>query len=447
MKIIELKQMRTALVTEARSILNTAEGLNRDLNTEERALYDAKLAEAEAMKGRIEREERQARLEAENAVPVGGVTPAPQIAIVDNTRGSGPMARFVNCIRAVAKGKGDERRAAQYADEVLHDADLARALSASVAASCGFAVPDVLSQEFIEYLRPASVVRSAGAQPVPLANGNLSIPKITGGATASYGGENTNAAATQQTVGQVRLIAKKLTGLIPISNDLLRFANPQTDTVIRGDLIRAVSQTEDLAFLRGDGTTYSPKGMRNWANAANFVTAVALSGTSLGYADVTAITLWLGSMITALLNAAVPVTMETGCFFLSARSFMALRTLRTQLGTYAFPELSDDPKDPRLLGYRVKMTPQIPTNLVATPTGGSQITTASEIYFANMPDCLIGEAVNLLLDVSTEATYVDAGNNTISAFSQDQTVIRVIEENDFAVRYDKAVAVATAVPF
>ena len=445
MKIVKLKEQRAALITEARSILNKADGETRDLSTEERALYDAKLSEAEVMKGRIEREERQARLEAENAVPVGGVAPAAHVEVRDNSRG--PMSRFVNCIRAVAKGRGDERRAAQYADEVLHDADLARALSASVAASGGFAVPDVLSQEFIEYLRPASVVRAAGAQPVPLANGNLSIPKITGGASASYIGENTDAPTSQQTVGQVRLIAKKLVGLIPISNDLIRFANPQTDTVIRGDLIRAVSQAEDLAFLRGDGTQFSPKGMRNWALPANFVTAAALSGASLGYADVTGITLWLGSMITNLLNAAVPVTLETGCFFLSARSFMALRTLRTQLGAYAFPELSDDPKDPRLLGYRVKMTPQIPTNLVATPSGGSQITTASEIYFANMPDCLIGEAVNLLLDVSTEATYKDAGNNSVSAFSQDQTVIRVIEENDFGVRYDQSVAVATAVPF
>src|ERR1017187_3419142 len=125
MKIIELKQKRAALVTEARSILDKAEGENRDLSTEERASYDGKLGEAETMKGRIEREERQARLESENAVPVGGVAPPARTEVRNN---AAPLSRFVNCIRAVAKGRGDERRAAQYAEEVLKDADLARAL-------------------------------------------------------------------------------------------------------------------------------------------------------------------------------------------------------------------------------------------------------------------------------------------------------------------------------
>jgi HK97 family phage major capsid protein len=445
MTIAEKRQKRAAIVAEARAILDKANNENRENTADEITAWQAKQDEAKRMLEGIEREERQARLEAENAVHVGGATPPAHTEVRDNSQGT--LGRFANYVRAVAESRGDRNRAAQYAEQTLHDGELARALSASVATGGGFAVPTVLATEFIEFLRPASVVRSAGARPMPMMNGNLSIPKITGGAVASYVGENSDAPATQQTAGQVKLIAKKLMGLVPISNDLIRYANPQTDAVIREDLVRAVAQAEDLNFLRGDGTQFAPKGMRNWALSDNYVTATALAGAALAAGDVAGVTLWLGQMVAKLLTANVPVTLETGCWFLSPRTLMALRTLRTTNGSYAFPELSDDPKNPTLLGYKVKSTSQIPTNLTATPTGGSQLTTTSEIYFANMPDCLIGESVNLILDVSTEATYKDASGTLVSAFSQDQTVIRVIEENDFGVRYDHSVAVGTAVPF
>jgi HK97 family phage major capsid protein len=48
------------------------------------------------------------------------------------------------------------------------------------------------------------------------------VPKITGGSTAGYVGENANITKTQPTTGQITLTFKKLAALVPISNDLLR---------------------------------------------------------------------------------------------------------------------------------------------------------------------------------------------------------------------------------
>jgi hypothetical protein len=42
-----------------------------------------------------------------------------------------------------------------------------------------------------------------------------------------------------------------------------------------------------------------------------------------------------------------------------------------------------------------------------------------------------------MVDASQEAAYND-GSSVQAAFSQDQTVIRVLAEHDFALRYDKA---------
>jgi HK97 family phage major capsid protein len=438
MSTIQKRQARAALISEARAIIDTAEAANRNLTADEQTAYEGKLAQAEEMKTRIEREERQLALDAENAKPINGNAPVPSgVSVRSNERPKGQG--FTNAVRAIGVGGRDRRLAAQFAEETLHDPELARALSAGSATGGGFAVPSALSEEFVEFLRPASVVRAAGARVLPMPNGNLSLPKITGGASATYIGENTNIGATQQTLGQVKLMVKKLAAIVPISNDLIRYANPNTDGVIREDLVAAVAQAEDLSFLRGDGTAYTPKGMKNWALAASTFNA---SGT----VDITHITSDLGTAISNLLTANVKVTLETGAWFFSPRTFVYLKTLRNPTtGQYAFPEMQGT--DPRLLGYKVKYTSQIPTNLTATPSGGSQITTASEGYFANMADMVIGEGANLVLDVSSEASYVDAGGNTVSAFAQDQTVIRVIEENDFGARYEQAISVISAISY
>jgi len=437
---VALRQKRAAVLGEARAILDKAESEKRaTLMDEEKTLWDAKQAEADKILETITMAERQAKLDAENAVSISGpAAPAPATPQVEVRQSKSKGQGFVDAVRAIGIGGRDRRLAAQFAEETLHNPELARALAASVATGGGFAVPTILAEEFIEFLRPQAVVRAAGARELPMPNGNLSLPKITGGAVASWIGENTNISATQQTLGQVKLTAKKLAALIPISNDLIRYANPQTDGVIRADLIRAVAQAEDLAFLRGDGTQFSPQGMRNWALSTNFLVAPVLQGNQN---DITTITEALGSMISNLLQANVPVTLDSGVFFFSPRTYVYLKTLRNPTtGQFAFPELQAG--DPRLLGYKVAFTSQIPINLVVNGTGGF-----AEAYFANMPDMIIGESANMMLDVSSEAAYVDANGNTISAFSQDQTVIRVITENDFAVRYPQSVSVMTSVSF
>ena len=71
-------------------------------------------------------------------------------------------------------------------------------------------------------------------------------------------------------------------------------------------------------------------------------------------------------------------------------------------------------------------------------TGGG-----SELYLVDFDDMVIGESQNLIIDASTEAAYDD--NGTVrAAFSLDQTVIRAIEEHDFAARRAEAIVVITA---
>lgn len=330
-------------------------------------------------------------------------------------------------VRALAAAKGDPERASSWAKKNWgDDSDLiTKALSAGDATAGGYLIPPEYSTDLIELLKPMAVVRRLGATILPMNNGTLTVPKITGGSTASYIGENTNIPNTEQTFGQLTLTWKKLAALVPVSNDLLRFSSPNADAIVRDDLVSSMALREDLAFIRDDGTTNKPKGLLYWAPSGNKFAADA----TVNLANVTND---LGKAI--LLLKSKNVRFIRPGWIMSPRSEFYLLTVRDANGNFAF---RDEMMAGRLFGYPYAVTTQIPENL---GTGSNE----SEIYLADFADAIIGEATQLIIDASTEAAYHD-GSNVVAAFSLDQTVIRVIAQHDFAMRHEESVAVITGV--
>lgn len=353
---------------------------------------------------------------------------------------------FARSIRAIAYAKMQGSYSPEKAIEVLKqwgDHDLARtweeyrekALSAGDPTSGGFLVPTQFSQDIIELLRPSAVVRSLQPLVIQIPTGTVQIPKITAGASASYIGENVNIPKTQQAFGQVTLSFKKLAALVPISNSLLRYSSPSADGIVRDDVVRAMAAREDKAFIRDDGTASTPKGLRHWIEAGNQFNA---NGT----VNLNNVTNDLGEAIRKLMEADVPlvltqfpaegsvqaVDVRPGWLF-SPRTYKFLTTVRTTNGPFAY---RDEMLRGTLWGFPFRVTSQIPENL---GTG----TNESEIYFGGFAFAVIGEAMNLIVDVSQEAAYDDAGTLR-AAFSLDQTVVRVVAEHDFALRQDKGFA-------
>lgn len=70
MKTLEMRQKRAGLIHQARGILEAAEGEKRDLTQEEQNQWDALMDKSAAMQQQIEREERQAALEADLDEPM-----------------------------------------------------------------------------------------------------------------------------------------------------------------------------------------------------------------------------------------------------------------------------------------------------------------------------------------------------------------------------------------
>ncbi len=298
----------------------------------------------------------------------------------------------------------------------------AKALAASDATAGGFLVPPQYSQEVIEYLRAKSVVRQLGPISIPMATGTFRIPKVTVGATASYIGENTTIPKTQQTFGNVTLTFKKLAALVPLSNDLLRYSSPGADAIVRDDVVRAMADAENRAFLRSDGLSGQPRGFLSWCPAANKISANAT-------ANLANVTTDMGQLIVALMNNNIPMTKPAWIF--SPRTWNYLMTIQTANGVFAF---RDELMRGTFWGYPFGTTTAIPVNLNTLGRTGE-----SEVYLIDMADAALGESLNLVVDASQEAAYSDGGT-LVSAYANDQTVIRAIQEHDLVMRREESVA-------
>jgi len=335
-------------------------------------------------------------------------------------------------VRALAAANGDPVRAAQWAERALNERwkdnigeSVHKALSAGDFTGGGFMIPEDMASEIIEYLYNTTKVRQAGPVVLPMNNGSLTLPKQTGSATASYVGEDDNVSSSEPKGGQIVMTAKKLAALVPVSNDLLRFdAGDQADRFIRNDLVSRLAVREDLAFIRGDGSANTPRGMRHWAVSGNIFDS---AGTTAANVET--------DVRTAVDNIeASNLSFDNAVWFMHPRSKNYLVTLRESSGgNLVFPEIRNN----MLLGRPVFVTTNIPKNL-----GGNS--NASEIYLVDMTQAILAESMGLEIEVNRGAAYHD-GSSVVSGFSKDQTAVRAIEQHDFAMRHGEAVTVLTGV--
>ena len=346
--------------------------------------------------------------------------------------------RAARIVRALAAAKGDPEKAAAYAKKNYDDAEVVKALAASTDSAGGVLVPVEYSSEIIELLRPQSVVRRMGAMILPMTTGKMTIPKVKGGAYANYIMENTNIPATDMTFDSVELTWKKLVAMVPISNDLLRYSSPAADTIVRDDLIAAIAQKEDEAFIRGVGGN-TPKGLLYWAPQSNIIHANA--SVSLD-----TVTDALSKAVLALKEANVRFVRPG--WIMSPRTEMYLLTVRDGYDNYAF---RSEMLTGKLFGFPYAVTTVIPENITTEdPNNPGQFLTvpSAEMYLVDFADAVIGESMQLAIDVSTEASYdifTAQGQVPVSAFTHDQTLIRVITEHDFVMRHPESVAVITGI--
>lgn len=333
-----------------------------------------------------------------------------------------PGIRLARSAKLMIMAKNDVEKAASlsrkfYANDIHLQKSLG-ALAASVPSDGGFLIPEQYSDEVIPLLRNKAVFRSMGARPLPLSGGNLNIPRMLGGATSYYIGENQDAKASKPQFGTMRLSSKKLVTMVPISNDLIRSTSAEADRMIRDDMIKSMALAEDLAGMYGKGTEYTPRGLFYTDGVEKKSLKAAPDSDNLGD--------FVGTLMSKNID-----WNNVGWIF-NGRVWNKLYHLKTSTGAYLHREELNQGK---FLGFPYKVTNQI----AATGTN-----LATDIFFGDFAEFIIGEEMGLEMMASTEATYLD-GNELVSAFSRDQTVIKVTSKHDFGVRHSEAFVIGTDV--
>ncbi|WP_342270608.1 phage major capsid protein [Rickettsia endosymbiont of Orchestes rusci] len=264
---------------------------------------------------------------------------------------------------------------------------------------------DYLSSNFIELLRNKMLVQQMGAKVMSGLQGDVAIPKQTGGATAFWVAEGQAPQHSQQTFGQVTLSPKSIAAYTDFSRKLILQASPDIENLVRDDLATTIALEIDRAAIMGNGLGAEPLGILNhninkvtiadeeqidWDKIVDLETAIAAKNADIG---------GLGYLCNAALRGHLKQTEKA-----------------EHTAQFIWESKGADSGFGYLNGYKVGTTNQMP---------------ADTLLFGNFADLIIGQWGVLDVLVDPYALGTSGGIR-----------IRLMQDIDIAIRHAESFAVA-----
>ena len=249
---------------------------------------------------------------------------------------------------------------------------------------------DYRAGAFIDVLRNASSVMSAGATMLSGLSGDVKIPKkLTAASAAWIASEGGAATESEMTVGSISMTPKTLGAYTDVTRQLLIQSSLDVENLIRDDLVKAMGLAIDKAALEGTGTGGQPTGILN-TTGVNTTTFAAANPT---FAEIVA-------METALRND--NVNSESLAYILPSAINGALKTTEKATGTAQFVT------DGRSMnGYRTVVSNQ---------------GTAGNVFLGDFSDLLIGMFGGLDLTVDPYSLSTTGSVRVVALQSVDTAV-------------------------
>lgn len=333
-KILQMKQKRAGIIKKMRELLNGLENAQRSLSAGEQQEYDNLRSEAVRLADDIVREEEMRSLE--SSIPAQN-NPIRQRKQEEKLEVGIRAARFVKVALLAARSRDesfDEIAERMYPQ----DEYIRAAMVEGTPGDGGYMIPQNLYNEIIPLLRQTGVTRSMGITELPLPNGNLNLVKQTGAANFKWVGENQPIGNSKVTLGNIKLAAKKLAGIIPISNELLLDSSMAADRFVRDELVNGIAEAEDITSLYGAGSANAPKGI-TVACATNKIDVNGKISAAVIY-----------QMVGKILSA--KLTNPNLGWRIPGVLWADLYSMQTENGSYIF---KDEMKDGKLCGYPFKI--------------------------------------------------------------------------------------------
>ncbi len=113
---------------------------------------------------------------------------------------------------------------------------------------------DYRGDQFIDILRPNSVVYRSGATMLTGLVGNVTIPALTVDNTLAWVAENAAISATDPEVDPVTLAPKHAGVITEYSRNMLLQTSPDIESILRTDMAKVIASGVDKAAIKGGGS-------------------------------------------------------------------------------------------------------------------------------------------------------------------------------------------------
>jgi HK97 family phage major capsid protein/HK97 family phage prohead protease len=424
-------QTRDDKAVQMKALMDGAAEKNVTLDGEEAERYDALAAEIQSIDAHLKRLDALESANIGKAVAVatatgtepaaavrGGVTNVVQVNEV-LPKGVG----FARAVQVKAVSRLDHRNVMEVAKEMFPgDARLHAHLKAAVPAGTStqtvWAGPLVdqtnLASEFIEYLRPATIIgKLTQVRRVPF---NVRMVEQTGGGNGYWVGEGAPKPLTSFSFQAITMAYTKVAAISVITQELARFSSPSADMLVRDSLRDALVERIDIDFIdpaEAGTTNVQP------ASITNGLTALTSAGTSADNAR-TDLANIVSSFVEANLNT------EGLVIIMPTTLALALSFQVNSLGQPEFPGLS-------MGGGTLNGIPVITSQYAANASGGGNLVIA-----LNQRELFLADDGQVTVDASTEASLQMLDNPTNnSATGTPTTVVSMYQTNSIALRAER----------
>jgi len=327
--------------------------------------------------------------------------------------------------------------------QLLGDMRMKAAIGAGAADGSHWAddlVPyNILMNDFIEFLRPGSIVGKFGG-PNPGGGGdypalhkvpfNVRVTGASAGLTAHWVGEGLPAPLSKMTTFATSLTWAKVEAIAVLTNEEIRFSNPSAEAKVRDDIGRAVNARLDVDFVDpalAAVVNVSP------ASITNAVVATPPTGTTAAFVRTDLASL-IGGFATANLDPSDIV------LIMSASQALQLSMMVNTLGNADFPDISM--KGGILRGFPVIVSQHL-TSVGSPGTETIVAVKASDVYLADDGVVTVdasNEASLEMLDSSLlQSGVAGTGASLVSLWQNGLLGLRAIREITWKMRRTTAV--------
>jgi len=422
----ELTDERTAIQTKA-----IDEGRTKD------AVEAERFAEITAEIGAIDKELADLRvMETDliaNAKTVDGSTAQAasdsraigHIQVKDN-RVVGKGLALAQMVKFIAKAQGNLYGAQQLAaDDQKADPRVANVLKAAVSAGstlntawAGNLVGNETSvyADFIEYLRPKTIIGQFGAGNVPsLRTVPFRVPLIgqTSGGSGYWVGEGQAKPLTNFDFSRTTLEPLKVANIAVLTDEVIRYSSPSADAIVRDQLVAALRERMDVDFI---APTKAAVAGISPASITNGLTPIASSGT-----DADAVRADIKKLFGTFIAANNAPT--GGVFIMSATTALALGLMLNPLGQPEFPGIN--------------MNGGV---LLGLPVIVSEYVNAGNVIMANASDIYLGDEGGFQIDLSRETSLVMDNAPTLNSTTPTAAqMVSMFQTNSVAFRAERVI--------